>query len=127
MLSRPKGEIYLNHEVIGFINAYWGAIRMHDINFEKLTKRAIAIYTQERRALLDGNSEALLQAEELKIALLADLQQTERTVSLTDTSPTGVENQAQLKSLHSIIERRTVENGALAKANNPDVRTDEIN
>ncbi len=100
---------------------------MHDINFEKLTKRAIAIYTQERKALLDGNSEALRKAEELKTALLADLQQAEKMVGSTHTSPIWVENQAQLKSLHSIIERRTTENGVLAKANNPDLRTDESN
>jgi len=98
---------------------------MQDINFEKLTKRAIAIYTQERTALLDGNSDALQIANGLKAQLLADLQKAEAAVSLTQSSPVAVENQAQLQSLHSIIQRRTAENGVLAKANNPELRTKE--
>lgn len=97
---------------------------MHDINFEKLTKRAIAIYTQERAALLNGNAVALAQSEELKSALLADLKKAEDIVRLTHASPVATGNQEQLKSLHSIIERRTSENSVLAKANNPDHRTD---
>ncbi len=98
---------------------------MHDINFEKLTKRAIAIYTQERAALLDGNAEALQTAERLKSELLNDLQMAEKAVGMTAASPMAVENQAQLKSLHSIIERRTTENNVLAKANNPELRSDQ--
>jgi len=96
---------------------------MHDINFEKLTKRAIAIYTQERKALLDGNSVALQTAEQLKAALLTDLQKAEAAVSLTQSSPTALESQEQLRSLHSIIRRRTSENDILAKANDPELRT----
>ena len=96
---------------------------MQDINFEKLTKRAIAIYTQERAALLDGNSTALQTAERLKAELLADLRKAEDAVSLTQSSPIALECQEQLKSLHSIIERRTSENSVLAKANNPDLRS----
>jgi len=95
---------------------------MHDINFEKLTKRAIAIYTQERTALLDGNSVALETAERLKAELLGDLKKAEEMVSLGQSSPVAMECQEQLKSLHSIIERRTSENSVLAKANSPDLR-----
>jgi len=82
---------------------------MQDLNFEKLTKRAIAIYTQERKALLDGNSVALEKAEQLKAALLADLRIAEEAVRLSQSSPIASENQEQLKSLHSIINRRTSE------------------
>ncbi len=97
---------------------------MQDLNFEKLTKRAIAIYTQERKALLDGNSVALEKAEQLKAALLADLRIAEEAVRLSQSSPIASENQEQLKSLHSIINRRTSENGILAKTNNLVHRTD---
>lgn len=98
---------------------------MQDINFEKLTKRAISIYTQERSALLEGNSIALRVAASLKSELLADLKAAEEAIGLSNQSPNAEKNLAQLNSLHSIIQRRTSENNILAKANDPGLRAEQ--
>ena len=103
-------------------NRRLGAISMRDVNFEKLTKRAIAIYTQERAALVDGNTDALNKAEQLKAALLTDLEAAENAIAAAPTTSDSVQNRAQLTSLHAIIARRTSENGQLAKANQPSAR-----
>jgi len=88
---------------------------MHHINFEKLTKRAIAIFSQERTALLSGNSAALEEARQLKSVLLNDLDEAEKAVSSKQPPQTAAQSQAQLTSLHTIIQRRSNENNSLAK------------
>ena len=98
---------------------------MQDLNFEKLTKRAISIYTQERSALLEGNSIALRVVESLKSDLLAELKAAEKAIDMARTSPTVDRNRTQLASLHSIIERRVSENSVLAKANDRGLRSDQ--
>jgi len=67
---------------------------MRDVNYEKLTKRAIAIYTRERIALVDGDADALRDCTAQKAELLE-----------------------QLDAI--IIARRTSENGQLMRANKP--------
>jgi flagellar biosynthesis/type III secretory pathway chaperone len=96
---------------------------MRDVNFEKLTKRAIAIYTQERAALVDGDTDALNKAKQLKAALLEDLVAAEDAIAAAPTTTVSLENRAQLTSLHAIIARRTSENCQLAKANQHDSRS----
>jgi len=100
---------------------------MQELNFEKLTKRAISIYTQERSALLEGNPVALRVAESLKSDLLADLEAAEKSIDEARTSQITDRNREQLASLHSIINRRVSENSVLAKANDPDLRADQSN
>jgi len=90
---------------------------MQDINIEKLTKRAIAIYTQERTALLEGSANALQEAESLKEKLIFDLEAAENAIAAAKDSPAAAENREQLSSLYTIIERRISENIVLAKAN----------
>lgn len=90
---------------------------MRDINFEKLTKRAIMIYTQERAALLTSNEAALQKAAELKAALLSDMAIAEERVSTGTANPAMVQCRAELASLRSIIARRGSENDQLARAN----------
>lgn len=98
---------------------------MQDLNFEKLTKRAISIYTQERSALLEGNPIALRVVESLKGDLLADLEAAEKSIGSARTCQSTDKNREQLSSLHSIIKRRVSENSVLAKANDRGLRADQ--
>ena len=98
---------------------------MQDLNFEKLTKRAISIYTQERSALLEGNTVALRVVESLKRELLADLEAAEKSIGAARASQDADRNREQLSSLHSIINRRVSENSQLAKANDRGLRVDQ--
>ena len=90
---------------------------MRDVNFEKLTKRAISIYTQERAALLKGDRETLRKASKLKAALLSDIEAAENRMSKSAENPELIQCRAELKSLRSIIARRISENDQLARAN----------
>lgn len=97
---------------------------MRDINFEKLTKRAIATYTQERAALLAGSEEGLQKAAELKTELLSDLKAAEDLMSAGAGNAATIQCRAELASLRTIIARRTSENDQLARANQPSSRGD---
>ncbi len=91
---------------------------MRDINYEKLTKRAIAIYTRERIALVDSDMDVLRDCAVQKAELLDELDRIEKLVS--KQSATGNSDQClkQLASLQAIIARRASENCQLERANN---------
>jgi hypothetical protein len=91
---------------------------VREVNVEKLTKRAIAIYSLERSALISGDMTALRDAADKKAELLADLNLIETQIKERSAGSTAQHYQGQLASLHSIIHRRTAENCQLAKANN---------
>lgn len=96
---------------------------MREVNVEKLTKRAIAIYALERGALISGDQSALRDAADKKADLIADLNAIEEQIKAHSGKTSAEQYQGQLASLHSIIHRRTAENGQLAKANNVTVPT----
>jgi len=90
---------------------------MREVNVEKLTKRAIAIYALERAALIKGDLAALRDAADKKAGLLADLNAAEAQIKAHSGQASAEQYRGQLDSLHSIIHRRTSENGQLARAN----------
>lgn len=94
------------------------------MNFEKLTRRAIAVFTQERAALISGDLDALAAANEEKQKLLADLSAAETALAKRPDADMSARDHDQLVSLHGIIQRRMQENGRLAEANHPCHRTD---
>lgn len=90
---------------------------MREINFEKLTKRAIAIYAKERAALVSGEKRMLEAVETMKADLLKDMGAAEALLGRTATSQEARNSREQLASLQGIIARRVSENRQLAKAN----------
>lgn len=98
---------------------------MRDVHFEKLTKRAIATYTLERKALLSGDPAALEKAKAEKAQLLKDLDTIEAQVRQAPTCVATDRNLEGLASLLSIIARRTAENEQLARANRPTGSNDQ--
>ena len=96
---------------------------MPEVNIERLTKRAIAIYAQERSALINGDVHGMSDAAEKKAALLADLKSIESMLYATPASPASEQSRGQMASLHAIIARRMSENGQLAKANSAHARS----
>jgi phage-related minor tail protein len=90
---------------------------MREINFEKLTKRAIAIYAKERAALVSGKERELAEIQELKGSLLSDLDAAEALLGSVPASGAASGGKQQLASLQGIIARRVSENERLARAN----------
>ncbi len=93
---------------------------MRDVNYEKLTKRAISIYSQERAALIAGNATALQLCAAQKAELLAEITTIEAQLTALPNSPASEQRRGRLDSLHTIIQRRNRENGTLARSNNTD-------
>lgn len=92
---------------------------MRDINYEKLTKRAIAIFTRERIALVDNDIEALRDCSVLKAKLLDELDKIEKLIASQPDIINSDQCRNQLASVQSIIARRASENGQLQRANQP--------
>jgi len=90
---------------------------MREINFEKLTKRAIAIYAKERAALVSGKEQDLEAIQTLKSSLLSDLAAAETLLGSAPASGAAGGGKEQLASLQGIIARRVSENERLARAN----------
>ena len=90
---------------------------MRDINYEKLTKRAIAIYTRERVALVDSDEDVLRDCAVQKAELLNELDKIEKLVSTQAAAGNSNQCLEQLASLQAIIARRASENCQLERAN----------
>jgi hypothetical protein len=93
---------------------------MREINFEKLTKRAIAIYAKERSALVAGKESELAAIQTLKGQLLSDLDAAEALLGTAPAAGAARSGKEQLASLQGIIARRVTENERLARANDTD-------
>ncbi len=93
---------------------------MQTINFEKLTKRAIAIYTEERRAIIAGDETALQTCTNLKNTLLAELDKLERYLAKQPDTLQSQRSHTKMDSLQAIIARRTSENTQLSRISNTD-------
>jgi len=92
---------------------------MRDVNYERLTKRAIAIYARERVALVDGDDDALRDCNAQKAELLDELSGIEKRIDDQPKAVISEQAREQLASLQAIIARRTSENGQLMRANKP--------
>lgn len=90
---------------------------MRDVNYEKLTKRAIAVYTRERIALVNNDAGVLRDCAIQKAELLKEISEIEKQIDAQLNMTTSVQCRDQLESVQAIIARRASENGQLQRAN----------
>ncbi len=90
---------------------------MRDVNYEKLTKRAIAIYTRERIALVNNDADVLHDCSVQKAELLKELREIEKRIDAQPGMTISAQCRDQLASVQAIIARRASENGQLQRAN----------